>query len=173
MKIVERATSTRVDNHQTIELPSLSVDEENIPPPPSSPRTSNDSHELDHFIDNHNHNQVEIQTNKNRNETENGYDQETILSKENISLEFGDDDNDHIESNHVENFENTHHIKDEDDDYEDNNYDNHQDDNNDNNDNNEADEDEWENDDDLGYILIQITEQEFFEMEEVRLLTFI
>jgi hypothetical protein len=27
--------------------------------------------------------------------------------------------------------------------------------------------DEWENDDDLGYVTIQLTEQEFFEMEEV------
>lgn len=28
--------------------------------------------------------------------------------------------------------------------------------------------DEWENDDDLGYVLIQISEQEFFQMEEVK-----
>jgi hypothetical protein len=27
--------------------------------------------------------------------------------------------------------------------------------------------DEWENDDDLGYVTVQLTEQEFFEMEEV------
>jgi hypothetical protein len=28
--------------------------------------------------------------------------------------------------------------------------------------------DEWENDDDLGYVIIQLTEQEFFELEQVQ-----
>lgn len=33
--------------------------------------------------------------------------------------------------------------------------------------------DEWENDDDLGYVTIQLSEQEFFEMEEVSTVLFL